>query len=441
MSLPPASDSVYWFRQCAPYIHDFRGKTIVILLTGETLEVALQSMLLQDIAVLHSLGLRVVVVFGARPQIDRRLQSAGIPSRFHHGMRVTDEATLACVTEAVGRLRTELEARLSLGLVNSPMHGAELRVCSGNFILARPVGVVEGVDLGFTGTVRKVRVDDINRQLQLGQIVLIPTLGYAPTGEVFNLACEDVASSVAIALGSEKLIQFGGERGIHRDGRLERELSLTEALGLIEAVPPDSEASRRLIAACRAVQQGVKRVHVLGYDVDGALLQELFTRDGCGTLISDNDYDLVRQATPADVVAIRALIAPLEAKGILVPRSPEVLEREIDRFIVEDRDGMLVGCASLHYYPAERFVELACLAVDGRYRGTGRGDKILTSAVRLAREAGMTHMFVLTTQTAHWFMERGFRAAEVSDLPLGRQQMYNLQRNSKVFVLDLRLRA
>lgn len=433
-----ASDSVFWFRQAAPYIHAFRGKTLVILLSGETLAAVSPAQIIPDIALLNTLGLKIVVVFGARPQIDERLEGADLPVRFHHGMRVTDEDTLACVTEAVGRIRTELEARLSLGLINSPMHGAGVRVCSGNYIVARPVGVVDGVDLGYTGYVRKVHAEDINRQLQMGQIVLIPTLGYSHTGEVFNLSCEDVASSVAIALGSEKLAMFSADPGIILDdGRLVRELSLSEAMAQVEHTEKDSESSRRLIAACRAVQQGVKRVHILSYQDDGVLLQELFTRDGCGTLISDNDYDQVRQAQPADVNGILALIRPLEEKGILVPRSQETLEAEIDRFIVEDRDGMIVGCAALHCFQSEKCMELACVAVDPRYRGTGRGDKILEHALELAAKWGMRQIFVLTTQTAHWFVERGFRAASVDELPISRRQMYNLQRNSKVFILEL----
>ncbi len=438
MSTPGPADSVFWFRQAAPYIHAFRGKTIVILLSGETLAAIAPAQIIQDIALLNSLGLRVVVVSGARPQIDERLRKAGLALRFHRGMRITDEATLGCVTEAVGRIRTELEAKLSLGLVNSPMHGAGIRVCSGNFIVARPVGVVDGVDLGYTGLVRRVHAEDINRHLHMGQIVLIPTLGYSTTGEVFNLSCEDVACSVAIALESEKLAMFSADPGIILpDGRLVRELSLDDALALIEKTEPDSEASRRLFAACRAIQQGVKRAHILSYREDGQLLQELFTRDGCGTLISDNDYDQVRRATPADISGILDLIRPLEEKGILVSRSREMLESEIDHYIVEDRDGMIVGCAALHFFATEKCLELACVAVHPRYRGRGRGDRILAHALTLARESGMRQVFVLTTQTAHWFVERGFRAATVDELPVTRRQMYNLQRNSKVFILDL----
>ncbi len=431
-------DSVHWFRQSAPYIHFHRGKVVVILLTGETLASATIRPLVQDIGLLHSLGLRVVLVFGARPQIDARCREAGVEIRFHRGMRVTDAATLNCVTEAVGRIRTELEAQLSLALVNSPLYGADLRVCSGNYVLAQPSGVVDGVDLGHTGVVRRIRAGDILAQLQSGQIVMIPTLAYASTGEVFNVSCEDLASSVAMALRSEKLIQFGAEPGILDDKQqLIRELSVDAALQRLDADAADDGLSRRIMAACRAVQHGVPRAHILSYEENGALLQELFTRDGCGTLISNNDYDRLRWATPKDVAGIRRLIEPLEAAKVLVKRSTEQLQKEISRFVVEDRDGLIVSCAALHFFENEACAELASVAVDPQYRGSGRGDRILEYAIAEARKKGMLTLFVLTTQTAHWFIERGFRAASVSELPVARQQMYNLQRNSKVFIYSL----
>lgn len=432
------ADSVYWFRQCAPYVHLHRGKTVVILLTGESLRDSLSLSRVQDIALIHSLGLRVVLVFGARPQIDDRCKQAGVDVRFHRGMRVTDSQVLDCVTEAVGRIRTELEAQLSLALIHSPLHGSDLRVCSGNFVVARPVGVVDGVDLCYTGVVRRVRADDIRAQLDRGQLILIPTLGYAITGEVFNVACEDLASSLAIALGAEKLILFGPEAGIlDEKENLIRELAPTEAMQRVDPQAADSELSRRIVAACRAIQNGVRRAHILGYREEGAILQELFTRDGCGTLVSDNDYDQLRWASAEDLGGIRRLITPLEERGVLVPRPPEKLLNEIGQYVVEDRDGLIVSCAALHFFEAEHCVEMACVAVDPRYRGTGRGDRILGYAIRKAREAGMQTLFVLTTQTAHWFVERGFREAGVGALPITRQQMYNLQRNSKVFILDL----
>lgn len=432
------SQSADWFRQFAPYIHRLRGQVVVILLTGDALAAPQRNRVVQDIALLQSMGLKVVLVFGARLQIDQRCQLAEIPVRFHRGVRVTQPEALHCVTEAVGRIRTELEAQLSLALVDSPLHGADLRVCSGNYVLARPIGVVDGVDMGYSGVVRRIRSDDILAQLARQQLVIIPTLGYASTGEVFNVSCEDLASSVAIALKAQKLILYGAEAGVmDEQGELVRELLPGEALQRVDAAVADAEVSRRIVAACRAVQNGVRRAHIIGYQQDGALLDELFTRDGCGTLVSDDNYDQLRWAVPADIAGIRRLIEPLEDKGVLVKRPDQVLQQEIEKYLVEDRDGLIICCAALHFFEPEACVEMACVAVDSAYQGTGRGDRMLSYVVRQAQDAGMKTLFVLTTQTAHWFLERGFREAGVDALPVAKQKMYNLQRNSKVLIRDL----
>lgn len=431
------SDQVYWFRHSAPYINAHRGKTMVLLLGGEVLEHPNLTHIIDDIALLNSLGVRLVIAFGARPQIDRRLRDAGLESRFHHGMRVTDEPTLACVTEAVGRLRHLLEAKLSMGLVNSPMHGAHIQVVSGNWVTARPIGVVDGVDLCHSGSVRKVDAEAVQRLLAMNQIVLQPCIGYSPTGEAFNLSCEDVASSMAIALRADKLILFAGQPGLlDEEGRLRRELSVQEAMSRLERLNDDN-ARRSLLAVCRACQNGVKRAHIISYQQDGALLQELFTRDGTGTMVTDERYDEVRAATIEDVGGILELIRPLEEAGVLVRRSRELLEREIGYFTVDERDGTIIGCAALYPFVEEKMAELACVAVKDDYRKKGRGDALLAFIEKKAREQGVERLFVLTTRTAHWFVERGFQPAGVESLPARRKQLYNWQRNSKVFIKRL----
>jgi len=429
---------VYWFRHSAPYIHAYRGRTVVLLLPGEALLDVHFATIIQDITLLNSLGLRLVICFGCRPQIEQRLQDAGLGVTTHHDLRVTDSAALRCVTEAVGRVRTELEAALSMGLINSPMHGAALRVVSGNFVVARPVGVVNGIDLCHTGLVRKVHADSIQHLLDQGQTVLIPNLGYSPSGEVFNLASEDVASSVAVALTADKLILFGSESGIFSSGKqLLRETSLEEIVRLYEQSKQDSDFRRRLLCICKAIKGGVKRAHLISYQRDGALLQELFTRDGAGTLISSGGYDQIRPATIDDVAGILALIQPLEAQGLLVRRSRELLEQEIGNFIVDERDGTVVACAALYPFIPEKTAELACVAVHGNYGRQRRGERLLNKAEKRATSLGLESVFVLTTSTAHWFIERGFTQAKITQLPVTKRRMYNIQRNSKVFLKQL----
>lgn len=433
---------INWFRQSSPYIHAFRGRTFVISFGGELVSDATFPHFIHDIALLSSLGIRLVLVHGARPQIDRRLRESGVEWRTINGLRVTDSAALACVKEAVGAVRTEIEALLSMGVANSPMAGARIRVTGGNFVTARPVGVREGVDYQHTGEVRRIDAEAIRGRLDAGTIVLIPPLGYSPTGEVFNLTALDVATAVAASLHADKLICLTEQdtlRGARR--RNLRQLRLTEAEQLLSqsrSLPPETVA--HLEAAVRAGQRGVRRTHVVSRHVEGALLLELFTRDGIGTMVSADLYEGIRPATIEDVGGILELIQPLERDGVLVRRSREQLELELHHFRVVERDGAIIACAALYPFVEEKAGELACLAVHSDYQRSGRGEALLNTLEQEAKELGLERLFVLTTRTLHWFRERGFAAASVTDLPVKKQLLYNYQRNSKVLVKSVKSR-
>jgi len=430
---------VHWFRHSSPYINAFRGRTFVLAFGGEVLAEAQFPGLVHDIALLNSLGVRLVLVHGARPQIEQRLQERGAQLQYVNGLRVTDDEALACVKEASGTMRVEIEALLSIGLANSPMAGARIRVTSGNFVTAQPLGVRDGVDYLHTGEVRRVDAEGIRRQLAEGAIVLLSPLGYSPTGEVFNLSAEDVATAAAIELGADKLLYLVDGAGIpDEQGALIRELTLNQAESVLAHASKLPEGlGKALFSALYACSKGVHRVHLIDRHVDGSLLLELFTRDGIGTLISGETYEDMRQATIDDVGGILELIEPLEADGVLVRRSRELLEMEIDYFTVVERDGTIIGCAALYPFPREGVGELACMAVHPHYRNQRRGDALLEYLERKARELGIQRLFVLTTRTAHWFMERGFAPATLRDLPLERQALYNYQRRSKVFIKEL----
>ncbi len=434
-----SADFVQWFRQSGPYINAHRGKTFVVLFGGAAVEADSFSSLIHDFALLHSLGIRLVLVHGARPQVEERLHEAGRQLRYINGLRLTDTHDLRYVKQAVGRVRIRIEARLSMGVANSPMHGARLRVVSGNVVTARPLGVRDGVDYGFTGEVRKVDAQAIRLCLEQEALVLLSPLGYSPTGEIFNLSAEDVATATAIALGADKLLILSEEPELRdRTDRSIRELSPGDAERLLtEYSALSEEAIRHLRLALRACQSGVRRVHVLSRRVDGALLLELFTRDGVGTLITADIYEGIRSATIDDVGGILELIRPLEADGTLVWRSRERLEMEIERFTVLERDGTIIGCAALYPFTEDRLGELACVAMHPAYRNSGRAEALLRFIERQAEEQRLQHLFVLTTRTAHWFRERGFEPAEVTDLPMQKQALYNWQRRSKVFIKTL----
>jgi amino-acid N-acetyltransferase len=436
MQEPASEHFVHWFRAAAPYIHAFRGRTFVVAFGGEVVADGKFVGLTHDLNLLASLGVRLVLVHGARPQIEAQLKSRGIRPRYVRGMRVTDEVAMQCVKQANGQLRVEIEALLSMGLPHSPMANATIRVAGGNFVVARPRGVVEGVDMQYTGEVRRVHADAIRQRLDAGDLVLVSPLGYSPTGEIFNLTLEDVAAETAIAVGADKLVFLIDAAGVaDEEGGLLRELTVSQAQShLTEGEKLDRDAQGHLPAAIRACRGRVARAHLISRHVDGALLLELFTHEGVGTMVSQDPLEQMRPAGIDDVGSILQLIEPLEADGTLVKRPRELLEIEIGRFFVLEHDRVIVGCAALYPFADEGAGELACLAVHPEYRNAGAGERLLRRVESEARRQGITRLFVLTTRATHWFIEHGFTESPVEALPASKQALYNFQRRSKVLV-------
>jgi len=424
-----------WFRSTLPYINAHRGRTFVVMFGGEVVEDHGFANLVHDLALLNSLGVRLVLVHGARPRIERLLRQRQVEMRYVNGLRVTDKVALECVKEAAGAVRLQIEALLSMGLANSPMAGARIRVSSGNLVTARPLGVRDGVDFQHTGEVRRIDREGIRHALDHGDLVLLSPLGFSPTGEVFNLSAEDVATAAAIALRADKLICL-----LPGTTPKASEMVVNEALALLEQSPELPEETRSALhAAVHACNGGVKRSHLIGFGErgDNGLLLELFTRDGSGTLIATDPFEDVRTATIDDVGGILELIRPLEQDGILVRRSREMLETEIQQFVVVERDNTAIATAALYAFPDNELGELACLVVAPGYRRGRRGDDLLTYMECQARKQGLRQLFVLTTRTAHWFQERGFTNASLDVLPMQRRSLYNFQRNSQVLIKDL----
>lgn len=432
-----SKQQIRWFRNSAPYINAHRGKTFVLTFGGDAAADPNFANVIHDIALLNSLGVRLVLIHGSRPQIARRLADRKLQTPFHNGLRITDGQALECVTEAAGSLRAQIEALLSMGLPNSPMHGAQIRVCGGNFVTARPLGILEGVDFLNTGVVRRIDVEGINRQLDDNSIVLLSPLGYSPTGEIFNLGLEDIATQTATALKADKLILFGREAGLQDSaGQLIRQCKLSEAKQFQRELDDPAQLSL-LKAAYDSCHAGVERCHIISYRDDCALLEELFTFDGSGTLISHEGFEQARRADIDDVGGILELIEPLEQNGTLVKRSRELLETEIHLFTVLERDGRIVACAALYPYTEHGSGELACIVTHRDYRSGNRGERLLEELETQARRMGLAQVFVLTTQTAHWFLEQGFVESTLEQLPAQKQSLYNLQRGSKVFSKSL----
>jgi amino-acid N-acetyltransferase len=434
------SDFVAWFRSAAPYIRGFSGQTFVIAVGGEVVEDGNFVELTHDLNLLASVGVRIVLVHGARPQIEQALKSQKLRQVYSDGVRVTDEDALSAVKAANGRLRLEIEALLSMGLPNTPLAGSHLRVTSGNFVIAKPMGVVDGVDMLYTGVVRRIRVNAIQKHLDGGELVLVSPIGYSPTGEIFNLTHEDVASNIAISLQAQKLIFLADTSGLKDvKGQLVREITTGNATKLLSKNLKANSKLERQVAhqSIHACENGVERAHLIDRTIDGAVLLELFTREGIGTMISVDSLDEVRKASVDDIGGILQLIEPLEKKGILVRRSRELLEIEINRFIVMEHDGFLVGCAALYPFSGAKAGELACLAVHASFQNSGVGETLLREIEKEAKRKKLSQLFVLTTATSHWFIENGFRKSAVSTLPKKKADLYNYNRNSQVFVKKL----
>jgi amino-acid N-acetyltransferase len=430
-------ENVKWFRNAAPYINAHRGKTVVLMFGGEAVLHANFANIIHDIALLRSLGVKLVLVHGSRPQIDERMVQRSIPRHVENNIRITDAETLVAVKDATGSLRLHIEALLTMGLVNSPMHGSQIRVSTGNFVIAKPIGVRDGVDYKYTGTVRRIDAVGINTQLDYGSIVLLSPIGYSSTGEVFNLALEDVATQTAIALKADKLITLTEDEGLMDEtGALIRSCSIRRVKTLLD--DKDCHVRQLLLRAIiQSGENGVERCHCVSYQSDSALLQELFTRDGAGTLIAKDHKEQELTATIDDVGGILELIAPLEAEGILVKRSRELLEVEIDRFTVIKKEDVIIACAALYPYTEAGSGEIACVAIHPDYRKGNRGERLMEALELKAKELGLTSLFVLTTVSGHWFRERGFFERSMEDLPEGKKQMYNFQRKSKVLIKEI----
>ncbi len=422
-----------FFREAAPYIHQHRGKTFVIAFAGEVIESAAFPQIIQDIAVLSTLGAKIVLVHGARPQVDAHLQALNHDIQVVDDMRVTDDVTLQIAKETIGALRVEIENLLSHALSSPPAVNATLGVLSGNFITAQPLGVHNGTDYQHTGTVRKINAPLIMQLINAGSIVLLSSLGFSPSGEAFNLRYEDVASFAAKSLQADKLIF------VHADAATPTtDVELQNIDQFIESHPKQERLLKHIQVA---MEKGVQRVHLISTEIQDGLFLELYTRDGIGTMFNASLYETIRQAKTEDVSGIIDLIEPLEEKGALIKRSREQLELEIEQFSVIERDGKIIACAALYLIPNTSIGELACLAVHPDYKGGERGDRLLKRISQQAMENHLSRLLVLTTQSIDWFKERDFKIGEVNDLPEQKKELYNFQRNSKVLLKSLVLKT
>lgn len=418
---------VDFFREAAPYIHGHRGKTIVIALSGEVLKDQHANEVLSDIAVLSTLGARIVLVHGARPQIEAQLTKNNHQTSIHNGLRVTDKKTLEISKACIGAARLEIENHLHQALNRPPVINSSLGIISGNFLTAKPLGVIDGIDYQHTGKLRKINHELLNSLLDQNNIVLVSPLGYSPTGQIYNIRYEEIAGKLATSLNADKLI-FLHNKQILSD--LPRHCNLKQLDNDLEA-----NENALLKEISKAMHEGIERAHLIDIKSKGGLLLELYTRDGVGSMLSTQHYDEPRQAESRDINGIIELIRPLEANGTLAKRSRTRLELDIKQFSVIERDGLIIGCAALYPIDDSNTGELSCLAIHEDYRSGNRGVALVETIRQKAKAIGLNKLFVLTTQSIDWFRERGFKEQPASSLPDKRQRSYNTERNSKVLSL------
>ncbi len=427
------------FREAAPYINYLRGKTLVIGSVDSLLEGEALKRLAADLNLLASLGVRLVLVHGSRTHIDRLTALTGQHTARYHDRRITDEATLACVKQAAGIIRCDVEAALGSSISQSPQRSKPLAVAGGNFLSARPLGILDGIDMGYTGIVRKIDTEAIRQRLDDGALVLISPIGHSPSGKTFNLSMGDIAEATAIALQAEKLIYLVEEEGIlDQEGRLKTNLSAAETRQMLAQNEHLPQQTRLLQYAVNAVEHGISRTQILSGREDGALIRELFTREGAGTSVARDAFVKIRPAHNADIPTIMALIRPLEEKGVLLRRSREYLENQIHSFSVLEHDQHIYGCVALKTFAETDSGELACLVVSPDAQEGGYGEMLLAHLFAEARARNMKKLFALSTHTGEWFIERGFQTATLDDLPAERRRDYlDSGRNSQIFVYTL----
>lgn len=423
---------INWFRFSAPYIRKHREATFVIALPGEAVAHPNFMNLVHDLAMLQSLGARLIIVQGARQQINQALSEAAIEAPLAAGVRVSSAEAMPHIIAASNRVRTELESAMSAGLVDSPMYQLNLKTLSGNFLSAKPLGIREGVDYQYTGLVRQVDAKAINSALNTGAAVIANTLGYSSTGETFNLSLNNCTLEIAKSVGADKLIGFCSNE------QLQPMLDSTEIKPTrAHEVASAAYDERSLVdAMADGVEQGIDRAHIVSYEDNGALLKELFTHDGSGLLISKKELAHVRAAEPSDVGSILELIQPLQESGALVQRTRDLLEAQIQSFAVLDIDGTAVGCASLQNLD-ETSGEIACVAVHKEFQGRGYASQLMNYLETRAQQTGLKQLFLFSTQASHWFMERGYNECSTDQLPSQRRELYDSSRNSRVLLKEL----
>ena len=420
------AERINWFRSAAGYIDAHKGKTFVVSLCDGAISSENLEKIVSDCILLNTLGVRLVIVFNGDQRIQNKLLSEWAEFK---GKRITRFSQIALLSEVIGSIRNELEATFMSHSFHLPGGKKEILLTSGNFVKAKPLGIIDGVDFESSGEVRKINALAINRQLDTNAILLIPPIGFAPGGELFYLDSDEVACKIACAVSADKLLYLSEAPGLlDQENRIISEVDLGRE--------KEEITEQNLYQFCEeACNNGVNRCHIISHKIDGAIIQELFTHHGSGTQLTGISSEKVRSALQEDVTAILDLVKPSEREGALISRTKESIETKLSNFFVIERDGFLVACAALHIYG--EVGEVACMVTHPDYRNMEKGDKLLDLIEEKAIASGLKSLFVLTTRSAHWFKERDFLSIDFDELPKEKKEEYDLKRSSIILKKDL----
>jgi amino-acid N-acetyltransferase len=441
IDLSSLHDQVDTIRTAFSYINRFKGHTFVIRIEGDLLDNSLFPLLIKDIVLLKKMGIKIALVPGARKRIDELLAASSIVCPTVGGVRVTPPEAMPFVEMAAFDVSNRIMTLLSED---------ECDAIIGNWVKARRLGVIGGTDFQCTGEAEKIKTSIIENLLSEGFIPIFPNIGWSGTGKAYNISSSELAFTVASALHASKLFFITDFGGIAADDfetppgvditpdNIISQLTKPQAKSFLELNKKREKSHHYEIVslAYRACQAGIERVHVIDGREDGMLLKEIFSNRGLGTMIYADPHENIRGATDADIPDMLKIMRPFVKENVLIPRRRDDLEAKIADYALYEVDGTLHACGALHVFP-DRSGEIASIAVDKMYANYGIGKKLVTFLLEKAVSFNLAKIFLLTTQTADWFLELGFTEGNIDDLPLEKKAAYNKARNSLILVYDL----
>ena len=416
-------------RDVIRYLQKFKNAVVVIYLDDKTIQSPLYSSHIRDIALMHSAGLKVVIIPGARSRIDEILTDAKLTWTYNNNCRVTTEEAMPLIKMAAFDVSNTVMTSLAANNITATI---------GNWVRSRAKGIVNGFDYGTAGEIDKLQTDAIKSVLDNSFIPIFPCIGWNSVGHPYNISSVTLAQQVAIELKADKLFfVMQDAENIVLNNQIVPAMNLEEVDDFIKAFDSSvlaSSTTNLLKLSKEACQKGVVRSHIVDGKLDGVLLSEIFSNLGSGTMIYTSNYGKIRQMEQTDIPAVLSLIRPFVESGKLLPRTEAQLADECSDFVVYEIDGAIHACAALHIYE-DKQAEIAAVAVDENYAHMGIGPKVINHLIDKSKEIKASSVFILTTQAADRFEKLGFTPDSVDSLPAKRKAMWNPERNSKVYRL------